>query len=258
MSLERELFNIWAPRESPWSAWAKPVLFATMQIRLENNEPELNLGFELEWLPSPGAATALVVDTPDDHSALLGLALAKHGYQPVPLYNTTMNHNEILPTGKLIKALVQGAMHLRKTPLPPHAPPAFLLDARRTMNSHLATPGRYDNRWLTFPQDFPSAGFLQTQGIHSVILLQTGRREPQDDLAHVLLRWQEGRISIQGKDLLFPGPPRPLRVDRPSHFRQMWYRALMMIGARRNSAGGFGSFVPQPSQSSGGRVGGFG
>jgi hypothetical protein len=31
----------------------------------------------------------------------------------------------------------------------------------------------------------------------------------------------------------------------------MWYHFLAVIGLRRNSAGGFGAVVPEPSQSSG-------
>jgi hypothetical protein len=42
-----------------------------------------------------------------------------------------------------------------------------------------------------------------------------------------------------------------MEVDRPSAFRSLFYRALTLVGLRRNSAGGFGSIVPQPSQSSG-------
>jgi hypothetical protein len=36
-----------------------------------------------------------------------------------------------------------------------------------------------------------------------------------------------------------------LRVNRPSNFKTLWYRALAMMGLRRNSAGGFGSVIPE-------------
>ena len=43
-----------------------------------------------------------------------------------------------------------------------HAPPAFLLDSDR-MKAPAPDPGRFDNRWLVFPQDFPSAAFLRSR-----------------------------------------------------------------------------------------------
>ena len=66
-------------------------------------------------------------------------------------------------------------------------------------------PGTFDNRWVVFPQDFPSAAFLRSRGVAEVLLIQAGA-QPQEDLAHVLLRWQQG------------GP--------------------------RNNAGGFGAVIP--------------
>jgi hypothetical protein len=41
-------------------------------------------------------------------------------------------------------------------------------------------------------------------------------------------------------------------VAKPKRFRSIWYRLLAIAGLRRNSAGGFGSVVPQPSSSGGG------
>jgi hypothetical protein len=43
------------------------------------------------------------------------------------------------------------------------------------------------------------------------------------------------------------GLPQPLQVRKPSKFRHLWYRALVLLRLRRNSAGGFGSVIPMPS-----------
>ena len=112
-------------------------------------------------------------------------------------------------------------------------------------------PGRFDNRWAVFPQDFPSASFLMSNGVRAVVLGQRLADEPQRDLAHVLLRWQEAGIQILLGALQRDASPEPIRVSRPGQFRALWYRALVLAGLRRNSAGGFGAVVPVPSQSSG-------
>lgn len=84
-----------------------------------------------------------------------------------------------------------------------------------------------------------------------------------DDLAHVLLRWQEGGLRIEGKPEKEEGDsPRAIEVRKPSRYRSMSYRALAILGLGRNDAGGFGMRVPIPAPpSSGGggyyRGGGF-
>ena len=113
------------------------------------------------------------------------------------------------------------------------------------------SPGRFDNRWTVFPQDFPSANFLSSHGVRSAVLGQLFVGEPQRDLAHVLMRWQDAGIRILACDVQRDAPPEPIRITRPGQFRMLWYRALVIAGLRRNSAGGFGAVVPEPSQSSG-------
>lgn len=107
-------------------------------------------------------------------------------------------------------------------------------------------PGRFDNRWLVFPQDFPSANFFLSRAIQTLLLVQE-KDQPLADLAHVLLRWQEAGIRLLLKNPLLPAPVTDLHVHRPSQFRSIWYRVMALAGLRRNSAGGFGSIVPQAS-----------
>ncbi|MGH9601505.1 MAG: hypothetical protein ACRD24_03860 [Terriglobales bacterium] len=108
--------------------------------------------------------------------------------------------------------------------------------------------GKFDNRWMVFPQDFPSASFLTSHGIQRVLLAQESYAPvPREDLAHVLLRWQEGGIEILLKRLDRPDAPARIEVARPSRFRALWHRALAIVGLRRSSAGGFGCTVPESS-----------
>ena len=41
--------------------------------------------------------------------------------------------------------------------------------------------------------------------------------------------------------------PSKMTVSRPSRFKASWYRALAIMGLRRSSVGGFGSFIPETS-----------
>ena len=247
-----ELFEIWAPAQSTWSRWAKPVLFTAIGIApppasSESSAPLLNL-------PSSGR-TVVVVDLPGVDSVRSGLALAEAGYRPVPLFNgapgptLTPGGSALIDVRPIVHGLERGAERLRRLPLAADACPAFLLDAdRQAPQWGTAAPGRFDNRWLVFPQDFPSASFLSAQRIDCAVLVQPGgRSQPMPDLAHVVLRWQEAGIQVLVWNPEAGGVPQLIQVGRPSRFRSTWYRVLALMGLRRNSAGGFGSVIPEPS-----------
>jgi hypothetical protein len=250
-----ELFAQWAPMESPWSAWAKPVLFAHVSdapLPLDVPAPADDWrALDVAWAPLPSDRTAIVVDLQGVGSVRMGLALAARGHRPVPLYNCCPGPNPVLQVRPIEEALRRGAVDLAALRLDPNAPPAFLLDADRLSAPGRLAPGMFDNRWMTFPQDFPSANFLASQGITTALVVQTEVRQPSDDLRHVLLRWQEAGIGVLQIGTARGGQPQRLLVDRPSRFRWVWYRALAALGLRRNSAGGFGSVIPHPSSGGG-------
>jgi hypothetical protein len=253
-----QLFEVWAPQDSVWSRWAKPAPFAQMPPDLPGtampvhsvpDEPEprsFDAGPVDTW-------TAFVIDLPGVRSVEIGLALARAGWRPVPMFNTAYHAAAIVPVTEILRRLHQAEPEMRSLVLPADAPPAFLLDARRLDPSTAAAPGKFDNRWAVFPQDFPSANFLLSRGIRRVVVLQADslQGKPRLDLAHVLLRWREAGIELFAQDPDGSFPPQPMQVDRPSSFRSLFYRALTAAGLRRNSAGGFGSIIPVPSSSSG-------
>lgn len=246
---EQEVFDIWSPPACPWSPWVKPVLFT----QLENGTAS-----PVDPLPGPLAVMAaslaeqhlaLVVDLPGGQAVEAGLQLARSGYRPVPLFNTSFGFDAVVPVGGVIHALLRGAETLNQLIPPASAPPAFLLDAHRMREKGRPLPGRYDNRWVVFPQDFPSARFLVAQGVAGVVLIQGAGGTPAEDLAHVLLRWQEDALPLLIWRTDQPAPPVALRVAKPPRYRELWYHFLAVLGLRRNSAGGFGAVVPVPSQS---------
>jgi hypothetical protein len=241
------LFDRWAPPEWEWSAWAKPVLFAEMDQRRRQPAP-----FDLPEIAfaSP-SATAYVVDLPEAEAVAAGVAAAHAGYWPVPLFNLTgLNRNRrTIDPDEIADALIYGAVLLPDRAPTAETRPAFLVDDKRMRKRLRLRPGVYDNRWLVFPQDFPSAHRLQRAGITQVVLL-TADHTPDTDLAHILFRWQKAGLTIarQRKDA---PEPTPVKVRRPSHFGLLWYRLLAIAGLRPNSTGGFGALVPEESSGSG-------
>ena len=201
-----------------------------------------------------------MLDLPGPEGALLGLELAIRGYRPVPLYNAvplpiwepqfdsvTGRPVAAVPVLPILAALRGGAAILAQIPLPPEAPPVFLLDAHRRAEGRKMLPDEFDNRSVCFTTDFPSANFLSAQRIRTVVLAQRSGDQPQLDLAHVLRRWQQAGVAIQLKRMDTPGPPVPCEIRRPSWFGAMFQRALAMVGLRRGEAGGFGAWITDTS-----------
>jgi hypothetical protein len=250
-----EIFSIWAPDDSPWSRWAKPVLFA----HLDQPWPQVaaeNLPCDLGWMPAPAEKVALVLDLPGAEGVRVGIELAARGYRPVPLYNAVpkpfaarvldplaggfVAAVEVLP---IANALAEGSPQLAQIGLPADAPPAFLLDSNRQGDGRPMNPGDFDNRSICFTTDFPSANFLHAQGIEKVLLVQRSRILPMEDLAHVLRRWQDGGLALERTRVDFPDGRLALEVARPSWYGTMFQRVLAAMGLRRARIGGFGAFV---------------
>jgi hypothetical protein len=241
MKEHERCYATWAPEGSPWSAWAKPVLFSEMARLTPRAAPLEAFG---GGLPRFGADVAVVVDLVGHQSVRAGLALARRGWRPVPLFNATTAPKAVIDVVSTIERLHAGAADLAGIPLDAGAPPAFLLDARRM--SGRAAPGTYDNSSIALPQDFPSATMLRSRGIKAVVVLQEREGAPARDLCHVLLRWQQGGLNLY-THLVHGGETAPLVVAPPSLFRKAWYRMVALLGLRRSNVGGFGALVPEAS-----------
>jgi hypothetical protein len=250
-----ELYQAWAPEGAPWSPWAKPVLFAVASPVPGKAHEDWQAARALagaRWTPPEPGGMALVLDLPGPFALALALGSARRGWRPVPLFNSCPGTDALVDNEPIRAGLVDGARWLGETTLPEAAAPAFVLDSRRTDGA--VAPRRFDNRWVVFPQDFPSAARLLSGGIRRVLLVQEGRREPRSDLAHVLLRWQRAGLEILALDLAGSAPAAPIAVPKPSRFRALGYRALVALGLRKSSAGGFGGIVPMPSSGGGGAM----
>jgi hypothetical protein len=255
---KEEIFSIWAPENSIWSRWAKPVLFAHLDSALSHIQVT-SAPSDVGWSPPPHERVAIVLDLPSAEGVLTGLALAGRGYRPVPLYNAlplpfgetllspaTISRVAAVDVLPIISALRMGAKLLAQLSLPSDAPPALLLDANRR-GVRKMIPGEFDNRSVSFTTDFPSANFLASQAIQGVLLVQRQVLEPQPDLAHTLRRWQDGGLTLERARLDPLSPREPFEVSRPAWYGAMFQRVLSAIGFRRSSAGGFGAWVPDSS-----------
>jgi hypothetical protein len=258
-----EIFRVWAPAGVLWSDWVAPALFVQLDCSGEP-APAVPETTPPSFPASLPERAAIVLDLPGAQAVRIAMELAAlHGYRPVPIVNASPGPASLPQTvqvlslseaerrsqsqfpiwvvdmRELVRTVCAATPALRELPLPPDAPPVFILDDVRAQSRRPAAHGTFDNRWIVFPQDFPSARFLLAHGIETVLLLQSGGGQPREDLAHVLRRWQEAGLSILRQD------GTELRVDRPSRYRAIWYRALAIAGLRRNAAGGFGDF-PEP------------
>lgn len=256
---KEEIFAIWAPEDSAWSRWAKPVLFAYVDSALSNN-PMTETAGDVTWAPPASDNVALVLDLPCQQGALTGVALAASGYRPVPLYNALPSPYGKPPLNPLagcdmiavnvlpiLSALRFGAEELSKLKIPAGAPPVFLLDCNRAGTGRRLQPHEFDNRSISFTTDFPSANFMAFHGIQRAILVQGNREVPHSDVAHTLRRWQDAGIVLERKRLDFPGPPEIFEVAKPSWYGAMFQRALASVGLRRAWTGGFGAWMPDSS-----------
>ncbi len=255
----RVIYEAWAPPDGVWSPWAKPVLFAHLSPReppgtvpVPSTAPELGLDL------AKAGGMALVLDLPGLESLGLGLQLCGHGYRPIPLFNACLASNflgdrgdEVVPVAPLLSALVQGVDWIKAAGLAAEAPPAFLQEAKRQGAGKPIGPGSFDNRWVVFPTDFPSASFLFRQGIDRVQVIHRGPLAR--DLLDVLATWQRGRIELLHCDLETSPTRGPLVL------RHLWRSRLRLLARRgwahlslwRNPRGGFGGFVPEAGSSVG-------
>jgi hypothetical protein len=259
MKSGREVFDVWAPEESIWSPWVSPVMFAQISCA-EHLVPTSAERPSVIWYEEQAdRETAIVLDLPGSDAIHSALGLATLGYRPVPVINASPGPIRLqltpaapsvvtLDMEAIVRSVCMGTSIVSETPLAPEAAPVFILDSRRTAGSTALRPELFDNRWTIFPQDFPSARFLLERGIKRVVLVHTNANaQPQEDLAHVLLRWQEAGLEIFGKVQGNTEVPVKITVTRPSRFRLVWHRALVLLGFRRSSVGGFGAFLAQGS-----------
>lgn len=191
----KEIYKIWAPDKKRWVDWVRPVPFINIDDSSSRKEfidyriPSIN------YLKEVLNDTALVIDIVGTDSIKEGIALAKLGYRPIPIFNGTDPPIGTISTtnNQIIKPLlIWGAFELKNIKLKNDAPPVFLLDQNR-LNRYKINNGIFDNSWDIYDGDLPSPKYLLENGINKIIVRSNFQAK---DLRKILYKWQKNNIKI--------------------------------------------------------------
>ena len=203
----RDVFKIWAPLGAKWVDWVRPVPFIEINNEFKNYEYSDFINLNINYINEIHKDTAIIVDLPGNNSINEGLALAKIGYRPIPIYNGTNEQEGAMPTTdnrEIQKGLFYGAMELKKMELSIDASPVFLLDKNRT-NRFKMDNSVFDNSWDIYDQDMPSVEYFLKNGIKKIIVRGAF---VQKDLRVILYKFQKKGIQI----FLTNGYEKPSRI----------------------------------------------
>lgn len=196
---DRELFKIWAPSDARWTDWARPVPFIGMDSHTMFGVAQINIPAHLSYVDGLEKNCAIFIDMPDHRAINDGLALAKIGWRPIPLYNgcdAQAGVRSLLDNRDVKDGLILGAAELNKLTIAPDAPPVFLLDTTRA-NTFKMKVSVFDNSWDIYPQDVPSAQYFLKNGIDKMIVRTD---KILKDLKNILYTFQKSGIKIYLSD----------------------------------------------------------
>lgn len=169
----KECYKIWAPSGKKWTDWVRPVPFIAAKADVKGyHAGELSIP-SVDCIDESWKSAAVIVDLPGDESVEMGLALAKLGYRPIPIYNGTIeqkNARATVDNQTVGAALIWGAEILKKIKIDDEALPVFLLDKNR-LNRFKIDVSVFDNSWDVYPQDLPSADYFLKNDIHKIIVI---------------------------------------------------------------------------------------
>lgn len=192
---EKEIYRIWAPYGKKWTDWVRPVPFAGLK---QCTKGFLQTQFTIprtDYVDETFEGAALIVDLPGAAGIKEGIALARAGYRPVPVYNGTIEQKGCAATVNnqtIANGLVLGAKYLAEIEIAPDALPVFLTDRNR-LNRHKMNVSVFDNSWDVYPQDLPSADYFIENGIRKIIVIG---EKVSPDLEKILYGFQKKKIEI--------------------------------------------------------------
>lgn len=189
-----EIYKIWAPSGAAWTQWARPVPFIYLNSYIFNGIAKINIP-QVFYIEPSEKNSAVFLDLPNYHAIEEGLALAKLGWRPVPLYNGSSAQDGVMPLvddNDIKAALILGAAELTKIDIPQSAPPVFLLDSNR-LNRFKMDVSIFDNSWDLYSQDIPSAGYFLNNGITKIIVVSS---KINKDLKSIFYSFQKKGLKI--------------------------------------------------------------
>ncbi|MBQ8188375.1 MAG: hypothetical protein IJZ44_01195 [Lachnospiraceae bacterium] len=191
----KEIYRIWAPAGKAWVDWVRPVPFIGIG---EHSKQYACSSFQV---PRPDVSDeiyrdgAVFVDLPGEESVSMGIALAKQGYRPIPVYNGTieqMGSRATVDNQTVGEALLMASDELSQIEISDDALPVFLLDRNR-LNRFKMEIALFDNSWDIYPQDIPSAEYFTEKGIQKIIIIG---ESVSKDLKKILYDYQKKNIGI--------------------------------------------------------------
>jgi hypothetical protein len=246
-----EALMIWAPEDSRWGRWTKPVLFSFMSDPLPDQATPINLGWEV----AASAEVAIVAELPGSEAVIAGLQFAKFGYRPIPLFNAcpyaldafvleqrTGEPPSLVDVMGIMQAIERSTEALRSMDLPKAAPPAFLIDANRSKGPLFPGVGVFDNRSIIRESDLPRSDVLTAAGIRRIVLIRTAERLSLD-LYPILGSWQRDGLQIQAQAYAEDWHPVNFSIKHRNVLSVNFAKILMWLAFRTNSLGSFGRFV---------------
>jgi hypothetical protein len=213
----REAYKAWAPANSIWSKWVRPVPFVTPSFCVQSQNqcrndvicPAEHLRTTIDsatnarndrtgsthHLENTMPDTAIILDLPGNLGIIEGAALARNGWCPIPLYNGTTGQNNaiaLVDNTEIGNALLHFAKVLKELDITEDAPPVFLLDSNRMYNSKVDV-SVFDNSWDLYEQDMPSSEFFLNNGIKRIVLYGY---KINSDIHKILYGYQSKGITI--------------------------------------------------------------
>ena len=190
----KEIYKIYAPNDTKWTEWVRPVPFVA--IDTYNRKPVSNwLDRKVLFLEQYEENTAIFIDLPGKESIELGISLAHIGYRPIPLFNGTDEQKDsqaTTDTYMIESCLINGATKLKNISIQNDANPAFLLDSSRT-NRYRSKESIFDNSWDLYKQDIPTAKHFKENGILKIIVVGN---TIQRDLRKIFFEFREAGLEI--------------------------------------------------------------
>jgi len=195
----KDLFATWAPPlNERWTKFAKPALFVHIKASSRYVKTLNTPHVPADISQSNNNKTAIIVDLPGAVGVESGLALAKIGFMPVPLYNGIHEEkigmlDQAVNNAPIVDALISGADTLRYLYLNNDSPPAFLLDSNRNAET-INDSAIYDNRWSIELDDMPATAYMQSCGIQRIVVWTDG--EVRKDLMPILESYRDTGLEI--------------------------------------------------------------
>ena len=90
MMTGKELFRIWAPVGKKWVDWVRPVPFVMMGECSKIYNMTDSVIQAADYIDAKFKNAAVIVDLPGVESVKEGIALAKSGFRPIPVFNGTI------------------------------------------------------------------------------------------------------------------------------------------------------------------------